>query len=284
MSARRHAVRIGLARGWTEFVLSLKSPQDQGFYLFTSVATVTYLYFRRDSTVEGIDLAFPVLALPGILAAFLVFSLVAGPAQTLAMEREDGTLLRAKCAPHGVTGYVVGQVVLHSLSLVPMLGVLMVPSAILFDVFSQRGAEGWFTFAWVVGLGLLATLPIGIIIGALVPNTQKAMTWGFLPVMAVTAISGIFVPMSSLWGWVQVLGQVFPVYWLGIGLRSAFLPAEVAAAEIGGTWRTLETVAVLGAWSVAGLLVAPVVLRRMARRQSGAAVAEARDQATQWVR
>jgi ABC-2 type transport system permease protein len=43
-------------------------------------------------------------------------------------------------------------------------------------------------------------------------------------------------------------------------------------------------VAVLGAWAVAGALIAPVVLRRMARRQSGSQVEAAREQAMQWVR
>jgi ABC-2 type transport system permease protein len=67
-------------------------------------------------------------------------------------------------------------------------------------------------------------------------------------------------------------------------MRSAFLPEAAAALEIGGSWRTLETVLVLGAWAVVGLAVAPAVLRRMARRQSGSQVAAARDEAAQWVR
>jgi ABC-2 type transport system permease protein len=67
-------------------------------------------------------------------------------------------------------------------------------------------------------------------------------------------------------------------------MRSAFLPEAAAVLEIGESWRTLETVAVLGAWAVAGALVAPIVLRRMARRQSGSQVEAAKEQALQWVR
>jgi ABC-2 type transport system permease protein len=54
--------------------------------------------------------------------------------------------------------------------------------------------------------------------------------------------------------------------------------------ELGDSWRTGATVLVLAAWAVAGLLLTPRVLRRMARRQSGSQVAAARDQAAQWVR
>ena len=72
--------------------------------------------------------------------------------------------------------------------------------------------------------------------------------------------------------------------WIGLGLRSGFLPGTAAALELGGSWRTGTTVLVLTAWAVAGLLAAPVVLRRMTRRQSGAQVAAARETAGQWIR
>ena len=284
MSPRAHAVRIGLRRGRTEFVQSLRSPQDQGFYLFMGVAVLAYLLVNRDSEVEGTSLLYPSVAMPSILGALVAFGVVIGPAYALAMEREDGTLLRSKAAPHGIVGYVTGQVVLQSLSLLPMLAVILLPSFLLFNDLMHRGVAGWWTVAWVLVLGLLATLPIGMVIGSLVPSTQKVGTWGMLPVLVLVGISGIFVPLQQLWGWVQAVAQVFPMYWLGLGMRSAFLPDTAAALEVGGSWRTAETVLVLAAWAVVGLLVTPVVLRRMARRQSGSQVEAARQAALQWVR
>ncbi|GAB3885282.1 hypothetical protein GCM10029964_047690 [Kibdelosporangium lantanae] len=71
------------------------------------------------------------------------------------------------------------------------------------------------------------------------------------------------------------------MYWLGLGLRSALLPDGLAVVEIGSSWRHLETVGVLGAWAVVGFLLAPVLLRRMARRESGSTVAAAREKAVQ---
>lgn len=50
-------------------------------------------------------------------------------------------------------------------------------------------------------------------------------------------------------------------------------------AEIGGSWRVVPTLAVLGAWAVVGLALAPGLLRRMARRESGGDLQERRDQA-----
>lgn len=284
MNPKTHAFMSGLARGWHEFVLGLKSPQDWGFYLFMALATLGYLWLNRNNELEGTSLFLPTFALPSILGGLIVFGLVIGPGYSLAMEREDGTLLRFKATPHGMTGYVAGQTVLHSMGIIPTFLVILVPGFFLFDDLMQNGLSGWATVAWVTILGLLATLPIGIVLGSLVPNVQKMGTWGFFPVMVLAGISGIFVPIQNLWTWVQGVAQIFPMYWLGLGMRSAFLPDAAVTLEIGESWRTAQTLIVLSLWAIAGFLVAPIVLRRMARRQSGSIVEAARDEAGQWVR
>lgn len=281
--SKTYAVRLGLRRGWMEFVQSIRSSQDQWFYLFTAFLVLGYLWIRRnaDSPIEGVP--FAAFALPSLLGGLIAFGVVVGPAYTLAMEKEDGTLLRHRAIPNGVVGYVSGQLLFQSLNAIPQLTVVLVPSFLLFDGL-MADPSGWFTVLWVLVLGLLAAMPIGLVIGSLVPGVQKVGSWGMLPVMIMAGISGIFFPIQQLWGWVQVVAQVFPMYWLGLGMRSASLPDEAAAAEIGGSWRTLETVAVLGAWAVAGAIVTPIVLRRMARRQTGSQVQAARDASLQWVR
>jgi ABC-2 type transport system permease protein len=83
----------------------------------------------------------------------------------------------------------------------------------------------------------------------------------------------VFYPLTALPEWLQWIGQAFPLYWLGLGMGSALLPDAMAAAEVGGSWRHLETIVALGVWAIIGFVVAPIVLRRMARRQSGSSVA-----------
>jgi ABC-2 type transport system permease protein len=284
MNPTANAVRLGLRRGWTEFLQSLRSPQDQGYYLFTALAVLGYLIIRGDERLEGTDLLVPTVSLPSILGGLIAFGVVIGPAYALAMEREDGTLLRHKAMPHGLRGYFTGQLVLQSLSVVPQVLVILVPAFFIFDDVMAGGAAGWLTVAWVLVLGMLAMMPLGMIIGALVPNTQKVGTWGFLPIIVLAGISGIFFPIQNLWGWVQAIAQVFPMYWIGLGMRSAFLPESAAALEVGESWRTVPTALVLGAWAIVGTIVTPLVLRRMARRQSASQVAAAREAALQWIR
>ncbi|HLK00229.1 MAG TPA: ABC transporter permease, partial [Streptosporangiaceae bacterium] len=133
--------------------------------------------------------------------------------------------------------------------------------------------------AWVLALGLLATLPLGAVLGSLFSSQRSAGGPMLLLLGGLTAISGIFYPITHLPVVLQWAGQAFPLYWLGLGMRSALLPNALATVEIGHSWRHLATFGVLSAWAVAGLVLAPVVLRRMARRESGSAVAARREKA-----
>ncbi|WP_239095531.1 ABC transporter permease [Planotetraspora silvatica] len=156
----------------------------------------------------------------------------------------------------------------------------LVPALFLFDGLELGGVSSWVTLVWVLALGLVALLPIGAVLGSLF-NTAQGMGFVTLPIMMLMGVSGVFYPISAFPEWLQWVAQVFPLYWLGLGLRSAMLPETLAAAEAGESWRHLETVGVLGLWAIAGLLLAPVVLRRMARRESGSAVAVRRQKAMQ---
>ncbi|WP_113700237.1 ABC transporter permease [Nonomuraea lactucae] len=281
LPATLHAARLGLARGWIEFKQSLTNPQEIGFTLVTSVSIVVVLYFQRDATLPGTDMPLAAASLPSILGLIVAFNGLVGAVGALAVEREDGTLLRAKALPQGMVGYLVGRVVSLSLGAVISLLIVLVAGLFMVPQVSGAGLGGWLTVAWVTALGLVATLPLGAVIGSLARSPQGAAGLSMLTVGALTAVSGIFYPISALAGWLQGIAHVFPLYWLGLGMRSALLPDAAAAVEIGGSWRPVETVVVLVAWAVAGLLLAPPILRRMARRESGSAVQARRDRALQ---
>lgn len=87
-------------------------------------------------------------------------------------------------------------------------------------------------------------------------------------VPGVPAMSAVF---TALPGWAQAVGQAFPLYWFGLGLRSAPLP-DAAAAGVGGGWRPVWTAVALGLWAVVGFALAPPLLRRTIRREPGAPV------------
>ncbi|MGH3697728.1 MAG: ABC transporter permease [Pseudonocardiaceae bacterium] len=281
MNAVLFAVRIGLGRGWTEFRHSLIKVDEQMFNVINSGIILIVLYFLRDNTVDGTSLPLATLTLPGVVGMMVAFSTINGSAFVTAFEREDGTLLRAKAVPFGVVGYLTGQAVRIPLTTVFGILWILIPGLFLFDGLASAGITGWLTLLWVLVLGLLATLPLGMALGAVISNPRVVGQVLFLANAGLIAISGIFYPISALPGWLHPIAQAFPFYWLGLGMRSALLPDAAAAVELAGSWRHLETVGVLGAWAVVGLVLAPVLLRRMARRESGATMAAAQQKAAQ---
>ncbi|MGW3344291.1 ABC transporter permease [Nonomuraea rubra] len=283
MNPTLHAARLGVSRGWIEFKQQLTSAQDMGFTVVSTAAFVVVLYFQRDATLPGTGLSLAAATLPGLVGLMIPLNGLMGAVGSLSVEREDGTLLRAKAVPQGMVGYLVGRIVMLSITTIGSVVVMLAAGLFFVPGLLGIGAGGWLTLAWIALLGLLSSLPLGAIIGSLAKSPQSAAGLAMLAVSALTSISGVFYPITALAGWLQAVAHAFPLYWLGLGMRSALMPDAAAAAEIGGSWRPVETTLVLLAWAVAGLLLAPPILRRMARRESGSAMEERRHRAMQRV-
>ncbi|TMR20610.1 ABC transporter permease [Nonomuraea turkmeniaca] len=278
MNLATTALRAGWSRGLIELRQSFTNGPELFSHFLWPCLMVATMFFIRDMSFGSSGLPLSTLALPSILgmnAAVGVISM----SQQLTADREDGTLLRAKATPHGMPAYLIGKVISVSGGLLADLVIFLVPGVLIVEGLAI-GPGSWPTLAWVLALGLVATLPIGAVLGS-VFGSARAQGLLQLPFLAVIGISGIFYPITALPEWLQGIAQVFPIYWMGLGMRSALLPDSAAAIEIGESWRHLETAGVLGAWAVLGLLVAPMVLRRMARGESGSSVAARRERALQ---
>lgn len=275
MNPTATALRAGWSRGLIELRQSFTNGTDLVSHFLWPVLMLAVTFFLRDAHFGGLLLG--TLLVPSVLGMNAGMAMVS-MSQQLTADREDGTLLRAKATPNGMLGYLVGRIVSVSGGLVVDLAIFLVPAVFLVPGLAIGSPGAWLTLVWVLALGMAAALPLGAVLGSVFTSSrgQGLIT---LPVLGVIAISGIFYPAAALPAWLQWIAQVFPIYWLGLGMRSALLPDGAATVEIDGSWRHLDTVAVLGAWAVLDLLVAPVVLRRMARRESGSRVAERRERA-----
>jgi ABC-2 type transport system permease protein len=280
MSPVMSAARVGLTRGRIELRQTFTNAQDLWNYLFPAIILMVVLFFMRGATVPGTSFSLSSRTMPSALGMSIAFGGLVTMAMALTIDREDGTLLRAKAIPNGMVGYLIGKITLVAGMGVVSLALQLVPGLLVLDGLSVRDASSWLTLVWVVLLGMVATMPIGAILGSLLANPRN-MGVIMLPMMGLIATSGIFYPITNFPVWLQWIAQVFPIYWLGLGMRSALLPDGMAAVEIGESWRHLETVGMLGVWAALGLVVAPIVLRRMARRESGSRVAERREKAMQ---
>lgn len=283
MSTSSHAVTCGARRGRIEFMNSVRAGQDIAYYVLVSVIFLVVLFLNRNTPVEGTDVSVATFMLPGLIAFQVVFAGAFGIATVLATEREDGTLLRLKSVPYGIVGYVTGQLVRVCLEIAFSMVLVLVPAAFFVPGLMADGPLAALGAVGYLLLGLLAVLPLGFVIGSVFKNPRSVGGWGMLVMGGIVWVSGIFFPLAAQAAWMQVLGQLTPTYWLGLGLRSTLLPESAVVVEIDGSWRSLMTIAVLLVWAVAGAVLAPVLLRRMARRESGSSVAARRDKALQRV-
>ncbi len=268
-------LRAAARQARIELRIQLFSPMLASWLIMPATGLLV-LFFLRDVDVMGSAVSVAQLGVPGILAMTLVNSGLLGVAGQLITERDDGTLLRAKTVPGGMSSRLFGDVlVTMGTTLGPML-LLGAAALLLFDGIVPSGPGAWWTVLWVSVLGLLATLPFGAVFGALLRTPMLLWTVA-MGVYGALMISGIFYPIQALPGWLQAIGQALPLYWIGLGLRHAMLPGEAVTLELAESWRVAQTVAVLGGWAVVGLIIAPMALRRMARRQSGSQVSAARE-------
>lgn len=276
MSPTAAAVRAGWRRGRIELRQSLSNPADLiNHALWPTLMLLTVIFLPDISLGSGLLLATSVV--PGILGMNVALGMVS-ISQQLTADREDGTLLRAKATPNGMLGYLLGKVIAVSAGLVVDLAIFLIPAMLIVRGLAVGTLQSWLAVLGTLAIGLVATLPIGAILGSVFTST-RAQGLVTLPVLALIGISGIFYPVTALPEWLQVLAQLFPFYWLGLEMRAALLPDHAVVVEIGESWRQLQGLGVLGAWAVAGLLLAPILLRRMARRESGSTVERRKDRA-----
>ncbi|WP_411091047.1 ABC transporter permease [Streptomyces sp. 049-1] len=260
--------RAGFLRGGIELRHLLRNPKEMSGHLGNVVVALVVAGLVGDD-VPGTRTPMAHLVLAGF-AAYLMFQvgLISLP-QMLVTEREEGALLRLRATPGGIPAYLVAKCLLVVVTTAATLAVLLGLAALVVDGPLPQGPGGWVTLLWVGTLGLLAVVPLGAAIGAVLPNPREALALIMLPAMALLFTSGAVFPLTSLPVPVQQVASVFPLKWMAQGLRSALLPDSARAAEAAGSWELPMVALVLTAWAVLGFLLAVPLLRRAARRESG---------------
>ena len=269
------AIRAGLSRGRIETRQSFSEVANVIGHLIPAATYLGVLLMLRGKNVPGTDFPLTTMVLPSLLSLTVILGGIAGPTTALVADREDGTLLRAKATPNGMLGYLIGKIMMFTLTTLVGFAAIVVLGVTLIDELTLDVGRCLQLALLFVG-GLLATVPIGVALDSVMKTTVQATLVPFVCALLLFP-SGIFYPIAVLPTWLQWVGQAFPFYWVGLGARSAMLPAEMATVEIGQSWRTGETFLMLGGWALAGLVLAPPLLRRMARRQSGSAMAAVRE-------
>ncbi len=245
-------MRIGLSRGRLEL---LQFCQDRAAVIFFTLFPVVMLLLFG-SIFHGTEGGVPVTEI--YTAGFIAVGMISTSFQILSLqvagERHNGTLKRLRGTPMPGPSYFMGKIILVlTLSLV-QVGVLLVIGTLFLGVSGPLPASRWVTLAWVYLLGVAGCTLLGIAYSGLVaPNTGGILV--VLPVIALQFISGVFIPFNQLPHGIQQVAALFPLKWITQGVGSAFLPDSFARVEPAGHWEHGRIALVLGAWTVAGLVL-----------------------------
>jgi ABC-2 type transport system permease protein len=202
----------------------------------------------------GGGVTFPQYFMAGIIAAGILGAGLQNMAISIATERSDGTLKGLAGTPMPRSAYFVGKVVQVLAVTAVIIVALLLIGVLFYDIELPQGRD-WITFLWVSLLGTAACTLLGIAVSSLAKNGRSASATVTPFALILQFISGVFFVFSQLPTWMQTVAALFPLKWMGQGLRSVFLPDELAAAEPAGSWELGRVALVLTLWCVAGLLL-----------------------------
>ncbi|GEK79437.1 ABC transporter permease [Agrococcus baldri] len=207
----------------------------------------------------------PQYYLPAMLAAGVFLSGVQNLGIEIAVERNDGTLQRLAATPLPVLAYCIGKLGQLVITSIVQAALLLAVAVLAFGIELPTEPERWLTLAWVFFLALVCFAVLGVVIAQL-PRSVSSAAAVVIPVaLALQFISGIFLPFAILPEWLQTIANAFPLAWVGHGFRSALLPDIARFLEVGEAWSLPMVAIVLGAWAVAGSVVAAVTFRWIKR-------------------
>ncbi|MFJ5557831.1 ABC transporter permease [Streptomyces sp. NPDC093250] len=276
----RQSVPVGLDRARVELRQMTRNPREYVGHL-TNPAFFLLTASLQTGTIPGSTVDSSRLVVAGGIASMLLFVAVTWLPQQLANDREDGTMLRLRGTPGGLAAYIVSKTITVTVVATACALLLLAGGALFIGSGFPRTLAQWATLVWVLALGLVALALLGATVGALLPNPRQALALVMIPVLGLLFVSGVFYPVTSMPRWLQIVGEIFPLKWIAQGVRSAVLPDSALVAETAGSWQHWETAGVLLAWIVVGLLVAPRLLLRASRRESGSRLAARREAVVQ---
>ena len=196
----------------------------------------------------------------GTISCFITFQI----ASETYSDRIGGALLRVRVLPHGPLTWAIGKTMSSLTQTLVFQGAILLGGALFVETLPLSPPQILACLPLMM-LSAIATAPLGFLVGAFVRGVYSFMV-SYLPLFALIATSGLFMPLDRLPSWVQAVQLALPTYWSGHLTRWAL--AGDPAWEVGGAFAPALAAGVLAAWAVVGFAAAPAVIRRSFRRES----------------
>ncbi len=251
-----------VALGWDRTVLELKMysrEKESVFFSFLFPILLLTLFsvifgsqFEDGGGAGGMTAG--LFFLPGMLSAGVLLTSFQTMALSVATERDDGSLKRLRATPMPPVTYFLGKVGLVGITSTLQTVLLLVVARLFFGVDLPDSADRWGIFVMVFVAGVFSGTVLGIAYSSMATSRSiGAVVIG--PMLVLQFISGVYIAFTDIPPWLQQVASIFPLKWIAQGMRSVFFPADMASAEMAGSWETGKTLVVLLAWGIGGLVL-----------------------------
>lgn len=208
--------------------------------LFTSI-------FGNEVLDERTGLKVANAYVPGILALSIVSSTMINIAITMVTKRERGQLKRVRGTPLRPWVFVASQILASIVIMAVMLVLVVAIGRVLFDVRLQISGIPMLLITLVVGAAGFCSL--GLALTAIIPSVDAAPAITNAIALPLYFVSDVFLPPGQAPGWVETVGNLFPIKHLNSALFTSFDPFNDGAVP----WNHWLVIAL---WGLAGALFA----------------------------
>ncbi|MFJ2563765.1 ABC transporter permease [Streptomyces sp. NPDC087568] len=257
---------VGLHRGALE-IRQFFRQREQVVFTFAFPVVFLFLFasiFRDD--VSGTGVTASQFYVPSMVASGIMSTSFQSLGMSIAVERDEKALRRLRGTPMPPTAYFLGKIWLVLFTGVLETAILLLVGTTLYGVRLPSDATRWFHFSWIFVLGLTGCALLGIAISSVPRSARSAGSVVVLPFLVLQFISGIYILVDALPGWMLNVGALFPLKWLCQGLRGVFLPDSARVLEQAGSWEFGRIALVLAAWCAGGLVLCLLTFRWKDRR------------------
>ncbi|MFF3513704.1 ABC transporter permease [Streptomyces sp. NPDC002573] len=257
---------LGLHRGVLEIKQFFRQREQ---VVFTFAFPVVFLFLFASifhDAVRGSGVTASQLYVPAMMASGIMSTSFQSLGISIAVERDEKVLRRLRGTPMPPTAYFLGKIWLVLFTGVLETAILLLVGTTVYGVHLPSEAGKWFDFGWIFVLGLTACALLGIAISSVPRSAKSASSVVVLPFLVVQFISGVYISVDNIPGWMLNIGALFPLKWLCQGLRGVFLPDSAKVLEQAGSWEFGRIALVLAAWCVGGLALCLLTFRWKDRR------------------
>jgi ABC-2 type transport system permease protein len=152
---------------------------------------------------------------PGMMAMFATFGMIGGAA-LLIQERQSGTLRRLLVMPIHKGSILVGKMLGILLTGVLQMSLLIVVSALFFDVPWGNSPAALVVMVLTFALAITS---LSMMMAALTKTLAQANALGTVIVLSISALGGAWWPLDIVPGWMQTVGRFSPMSWAMDGFQ-----------------------------------------------------------------